>query len=106
MFVRSPLTISLDSARFLENITEARRKQRRSERLTKQADNASPNLTSKLATQPGAVQSTTNHVVKEMCVNNIKALDEIEEHLQLSLVESFFLTYGLGCLRIVDSNKV
>jgi hypothetical protein len=101
VFVRSPLTISLDSARFLENITEARRKQRRSERLSKQADNASSNLTSTLATQ-----STTNHVVEEMCVNNIKALDDIEEHLQLSLVESFFLTYGLGCLQIVDSNKV
>ena len=29
-----------------------------------------------------------------------------EEHLQLSLVEGFFLSYGLGSLVILDSEKV
>lgn len=46
---------------------------------------------------------TTNKKQKTMMIK--KDPFSLKEHLQLSLVEAFFLSYGLGCLIVTDENN-
>ncbi|KAI8575334.1 hypothetical protein K450DRAFT_262265 [Umbelopsis ramanniana AG] len=88
-----------DAKQFLENITEARRKQRRATRMSKLN---TPPLTSS-PSQASQSEDCNNNEVRN---NYYEILDTVsEEHLQLSLVEGFFLAYGLGCLEIMNSEK-
>ncbi|CAO3692485.1 unnamed protein product [Umbelopsis ramanniana] len=90
-----------DSKLFLENITDARRKQRRATRISKLTN------TSPLTTSPSQVPQPEDSKNNEVSNNNIYEMPDtvFEEHLQLSLVEGFFLSYGLGSLVILNSEK-
>jgi hypothetical protein len=88
---------------FLENITEARRKQRRATRLSKLK--TSPSITSPSSPQASQIEDRgTNEAGNDD--KDEMHYTHVEEHLQLSLVEGFFLAYGLGCLEIMDGEKV
>ncbi|KAG2180535.1 hypothetical protein INT44_003539 [Umbelopsis vinacea] len=90
-----------DSKQFLEHITEARRKQRKATRISKLMN--TPPLSSS-PSQASQSEDGNNNEVPNNHVNEI--LDTVfEEHLQLSLVEGFFLAYGLGCLTILNNEK-
>lgn len=51
-------------------------------------------------------ESTSNHAAEDADISHTTESNGEEEHLQLSLVESFFLAFGLDCLQIVSSDEV
>ncbi|GAB5590479.1 tRNA splicing endonuclease subunit sen2 [Umbelopsis nana] len=50
-------------------------------------------------------ESTSNHAAEDADISHTTESNGEEEHLQLSLVESFFLAFGLDCLQIVSSDE-
>jgi hypothetical protein len=92
---------------FLENITEFRRKQRKAEKLSKQDNSSSAvgmtgNSKTKLADNVMNVIDESSHAAEELKLSE----ENYKEHLELSLVEGFFLIYALGCLQLLENDGV
>ncbi|RUS23728.1 hypothetical protein BC938DRAFT_474709 [Jimgerdemannia flammicorona] len=109
----------------LEQITEQRRKQRRTSKK-KTRPGASEASTVNTSTQPdinhtasatsppppdNLAQKDTPSALAQSTIHDIHTPPETVpaiadlEHVQLSLQEAFFLAYGLGCLKIYDTQE-
>ncbi|KAJ2958180.1 hypothetical protein NQZ79_g6206 [Umbelopsis isabellina] len=91
---------------FLENITSVRRKQRKAEKLSKQDSSSSAvgmTLSPKIRAANDSIMNVAGTVNR---VAEVPSLSEEHhnEHLELSLVEAFFLAYGLGCLQLLEKD--
>lgn len=93
---------------FLENITSVRRKQRKAEKILKQDSNSSSTRMA-LVPETRAVDDSVMYVTNtDSHVAEVSALSEkhYKEHLELSMVEAFFLAYGVGCLQVLEKDGV